>query len=171
MRKQFTFLLLVLPFLLKSQQSNNTEIITKVKERDSLFWNSYNNCTTDLMAQYLTDDIEFYHDNGGITLGAVDLVNSIVKNICGNKEGKVRRALLTETSNIYLLKQGDAVYGAIFMGEHLFYITPLGQHEKLTGIAKFTNLWILKDGVWKMSRILSYDHSPISKLKKKKTKQ
>ncbi len=168
MRKLFTILLLVLPFLLKSQHQQNAEIIKKLKQRDSLFWSSYNNCTTDLLSQYLTDDIEFYHDNGGITLGSADLVNSISKNICGNKEGKIRRALLNETSNIYLLKQGDIVYGAIFMGEHYFYITPTGQKEKLTGIAKFTNLWILKDGLWKMSRVLSYDHGAISTIKKKK---
>jgi hypothetical protein len=168
MKKRFAFLLLAMPALLLSQQSNTATILKKVKERDSLFWNSYNNCTTDQLSQFLTNDIEFYHDNGGITLGAENLVNSIAKNICGNSEGKIRRSVVSSSQKIHFLKNSDAIYGAIIMGEHLFYITPIGKKEKLTGAAQFTNLWILKDDTWKMSRILSYDHKPAVDNKKRK---
>ena len=52
------------------------------------------------------------------------------------------------------------VYGAILSGEHVFYVRQKGKPEVLDGRAKFTHLWLLKDGVWKMSRVLSYDHGP-----------
>jgi hypothetical protein len=42
------------------------------------------------------------------------------------------------------------------IGEHRFYLTQEGQEEKLDGIGQFTNLWQLKGGEWKMSRVLSY---------------
>ena len=37
-----------------------------------------------------------------------------------------------------------------------FTLTQAGQKEKLDGIGRFANLWQLKDGEWKMSRVFSY---------------
>ncbi len=53
-------------------------------------------------------------------------------------------------------------------GEHVFYIIEKGKPEYLDGLAKFTHLWLLKDGSWKMSRILSFDHGPAIKENKRK---
>jgi hypothetical protein len=58
------------------------------------------------------------------------------------------------------LRNGDAVYGAIISGEHYFYVTENNKPEKREGLAKFTQLWLLKNNEWKMAVILSYDHGP-----------
>jgi hypothetical protein len=42
----------------------------------------------------------------------------------------------------------------------VFYIKEAGRDEFLDGHAKFTHVWLLKDGAWKMSRVLSYSHGP-----------
>ena len=59
-----------------------------------------------------------------------------------------------------ILRNGDTVYGAIVAGEHLFYVRPPDKPEFLDGRARFVSLWLLKDGAWKMARLLSYDHGP-----------
>ena len=40
----------------------------------------------------------------------------------------------------------------------MFYINDNNKPEYLDGDANFTHLWLLKDSVWKMARVLSYNH-------------
>jgi hypothetical protein len=44
------------------------------------------------------------------------------------------------------------------MGEHRFYKLTPGKKDELTETAKFTHLWKKENGVWKLARVLSYDH-------------
>ncbi len=141
-------------------QANEQEITKTIITRDSLFWNAYNTCDIESLPQFITDDVEFYHDKGGITFGQKNLVNSIANNICGNKNYKVRREAVANTIKVYLLKKGNDVYGAIINGDHYFYENIPGKTEKRVGLAKFTDLWILQNNTWQMSRILSYSHGP-----------
>lgn len=136
------------------------KVTATILHLDSLFWATYNDCKTENTGQYLTDDVEFYHDKGGITNGKDALVESIKKNICGNPDQKVRREPVAGTVKVYPLRNGPAIYGAIISGEHYFYVTEPNKPELKTGLAKFSQLWLLKDDQWKMSVILSYDHGP-----------
>ena len=74
------------------------------------------------------------------------------KNLCGDKNNRVRRELVEGTLQVYSIDN----YGALAVGEHRFYLTQAGQKEKLDGIGHFANLWQLKDGEWRMSRVFSY---------------
>jgi hypothetical protein len=58
------------------------------------------------------DDVEFYHDQGGVTLGKANLSDSVKKNICG----KVTRELVPGTLEVHHMKG----YGAVEMGVHAF---------------------------------------------------
>ena len=160
--KRSTVLLVI--FLLSKSlfaQKSDQEISKLVKEKDSIFWVGYNTCNLDLMAQFLTKDMEFYHDEGGIILGIDGMKKSMSENICNNSNNKVRRELVPGTFQLFLLKNGDTVYGAIISGEHYFYDSENGGKETRNGVARFTNLWLLKDGEWKMHRILSFDHKSL----------
>ena len=130
-----------------------------VGERDAAFWRVYNACDTGAFRGFFTNDVEFYHDRGGLTSGLEALDGSLRKNLCGG-DTRLRRAPVDGTVRISILRQGDAVYGAIVSGEHVFYVTQPGKPEFLDGHARFANLWRLQDGVWRMSRILSYAHGP-----------
>jgi hypothetical protein len=55
------------------------------------------------------------------------------------------------------------VYGAVMTGEHLFYLREPGKAEFPDGRARFAHLWLLKDGAWRMARVLSYDHGPATR--------
>jgi hypothetical protein len=50
----------------------------------------------------------------------------------------------------------------------LFYIQEKGKDEYVDGHARFTHLWMLKDSVWKMYRVISYDHGPAQYISKRK---
>lgn len=139
-------------------QNPEQQVIKTLTENDSLFWQGYNTCNMDLMSRFLASDLEFYHDQGGITLGIEDLIKALQQNICKDPNHKVRRELVPGTFQVYLLKNGNTIYGAIISGEHYFYNSYGGQKETKDSIAKFTHLWLLKDGNWKMNRILSFDH-------------
>ena len=151
-------------FAQKEEQNLANTILLK----DSLFWTAYNNCYFENMQQYFTDDVEFYHDKGGITTGSKDLIASIKNNICGNENRKIRREVVQGSIKVFPMKNAGKIYGAVITGEHLFYIKEKGKNEYVDGLAKFTHLWILKDSIWKMYRLLSYDHGPAPYINKRK---
>jgi transcriptional regulator of met regulon len=139
----------------QTQQADITPVILHL---DSAFWKAYNGCDTAAFKDFFTDDVEFYHDKGGVTLGASALAQSITKNVCGNSGYRLRREAVPGTVKVYPMNKGDELYGAIITGEHVFYITQNNKPEFLDGAASFTHLWILINGKWKMKRILSYNH-------------
>ncbi|HYO81601.1 MAG TPA: DUF4440 domain-containing protein, partial [Bryobacteraceae bacterium] len=50
---------------------------------DKALFDSYNSCDLAKFRTYFTDDTEFYHDQGGVTLGLEKLAASLKNNICG----------------------------------------------------------------------------------------
>ena len=133
-----------------------------VTARDTAFWQAYNACDTASMRTFFTEDVEFYHDKGGATLGLAELGRTTETNLCGGAN-RIRREPVADTIRVSILREGDQVYGAVMTGEHLFYLREPGKAEFLDGRARFAHLWLLKDGAWKMARILSYDHGPATK--------
>ena len=134
-----------------------------VRRFDSEYWKAFNECQVQKMASMNTDDLEFYHDKGGIEKGVAIFAESVAKNICGRPDLKVRREAVAESLRFYPMRDGDKLYGAIVTGEHLFYRTRKGGAETLGGRAQFTHMLLLKDGQWKVSRVLSFDHGPAQK--------
>jgi hypothetical protein len=150
-------------------QKNEEELKQLILQRDSLFWKTYNSCDTASMADFFSKDIEFYHDMGGPSSGLTSLIETFGKNLCKpDFSFRLRREAVEGSSHVYPLKQNGVIYGAILTGEHVFYILEKGKPEQLDGLAKFTHLWILKDGSWKMTRVLSYDHGPATKENKQR---
>lgn len=167
MKTYFTSILLVLTMSLSvshqtaAAQDNDQQLSAIILHNDSLFWQAYNACDITTMIKFFSDDIEFYHDKGGITNGITALATSFEKGVCNNADSfRLRRAVINGSTRVYPLRQSGVIYGAILTGEHLFYVQGKGKKERAEGLAKFTHLWILKDGVWKMTRVLSYDHGP-----------
>jgi len=150
-------------------QKNEQELTNLIIHRDSLFWKTYNNCDTLNMRAFFSSDVEFYHDMGGPSSGATAMIETFSKNLCKpDFSFRLRREPVEGTYHVYPLKQSGVIYGAILTGEHVFYILEKGKPERLDGLAKFTHLWILKEGSWKMTRVLSYDHGPAKKENKQR---
>ncbi|MDF2192037.1 nuclear transport factor 2 family protein [Paraflavitalea sp. CAU 1676] len=139
-------------------QSTEGELKAIILQRDSLFWNGYNKCDTTLCAPYLSENLEFFHDKGGITRGKAALQLSLKKNLCSRADWRLRREAVPGTVAFYPLTDNGKLYGAILQGEHYFYITEKGKPEYRTGRANFNHLWLVENGQWVMVRILSYNH-------------
>ena len=138
-------------------QPTDLKVLTKtILHLDSLFWEAYNTCDAEKMSAFFTDDLEFYHDKGGLTTTKASLMESVSKGLCGNANFRLRREAVAGTVRVYPMNN----YGALLSGEHYFYINETGKKEFRDGLAKFTHVWRFKDNEWKMHRILSYDHKP-----------
>ena len=119
-----------------------------VEALDAKLFNAYNRCDLTTLAAMVSDDLEFYHDQTGLSVGKQPFLTAIKQNICG----KVQRELLHDTLEVYPLKG----YGAVEIGIHRFR-HPGSPND--VGDAKFVMLWQDKDGVWKITRVISYEHN------------
>jgi Domain of unknown function (DUF4440) len=124
----------------------------KVNELDAEVFDAYNKCELKRFGDFIATDVEFFHDTVGLMLTRAKVVEATEKFICN----KVRRELVAGSLRVYPIKD----YGAIAIGEHRFCEMP---SNECVGIAKFTNVWRNQNGVWQMTRILSYDHQPIKR--------
>ncbi|WP_164974093.1 nuclear transport factor 2 family protein [Filimonas effusa] len=158
------FSLFLAPVLDAFAQETDAEVTAAIKQQDSLFWRAYNSCDTIAMAALFSEDVEFYHDKGGLTLGLPALMASMSTGMCNpNGTFRLRREEVTGTVKIFPLKKDKEVYGAIITGEHVFYVTQNGEKEFLDGHALFANVWRKQNGRWQMARVFSYDHGPATK--------
>jgi ketosteroid isomerase-like protein len=127
---------------------NQQELDSAIKTLDAQLFDAYNTCSLEKFSSFFVDDVEFYHDQGGVTLGNKALTESVKQNICG----KTHRELVPESLKVYYMKG----YGAVEMGTHRF--THPAQERDDVGEAQFVHLWRYKDGAWKITRVISYDH-------------
>ena len=143
---------------ISNHNSEKGELFNLLKEKDSLMFElSYNQLDTSILEELATDDIEFYHDQGGATYTKEDFINGMKS--LGNLSYKARRELVQGSIEVFPMHKNGELYAAILKGEHAFYAKePNEKPEYLTSTAKYSILWILVDGEWKMSRIYSYDH-------------
>ena len=140
----------------KSNQSQNYSPVSKelydtIAHWDSVFFNTFNSRNLDKLKTLLSENLEFYHDLGGVT-NYDQNVEAFKKTFASDRT--VRRELVESTLEVYPIKD----YGAVETGTHRFYATEKGQEEKLSSEAKFVHVWQKKDGEWKISRIISYGH-------------
>jgi len=141
---------------LPSLAATPAEESEQIRAADSSFWQAYNACNTTAMDPLISQDVEFYHDKGGLTQGRQALVDSIRNNLCSNPDFHLRRELVEGSLEFHHLNGG---YG-LLSGAHRFYVLETGKPERLDGQARFTTLFKLNDGQWQMHRVLSYDHGP-----------
>jgi ketosteroid isomerase-like protein len=134
--------------------NSQAELDKALTTLDASLFDAYNKCDLDKFASFFVDDVEFYHDQGGVTLGKANLTESVKKNICG----KVTRELVPGTLQVYYMKG----YGAVEMGVHRFH-HPGNEAKEGVGEGKFVHLWQYKDGGWKITRVISYDHHAAAK--------
>ncbi|HBK44877.1 MAG TPA: DUF4440 domain-containing protein [Xanthomonadaceae bacterium] len=118
---------------------------------DSAVFDAFNRCSDPAQLQrhadYFSEDVEFYHDTGGVTWSRDEMLANTKKYVCGN----FRRELIPGTLKVFPIKD----FGAIAQGSHRFCQFP---GDRCEGMADFTMVWRHKDGRWQITRVLSYGH-------------
>jgi len=152
-RSLHLFLLVLLPFSSIPADAQSVAqpdpLFMTIQSLDTKLFDAYNHCDLTTLGAMVSDDLEFYHDQTGLSAGKAPFLAAIKQNICG----KVQRTLLQDTLEVYPLKG----YGAVEIGIHRFHHP--GHPEDGAGDAKFVTLWQNKDGAWKVTRVISYNHN------------
>lgn len=150
----------LLPFQKGSAQVGpSSELFQAIKKMDSiLFENGFNKCLLSEIEPFINNDLEFYHDQGGITTTKENFLLTIKQNICSNQEKKPIRKLVENSLEVFPLYENGVLYGALQNGVHEFYIKESNKDLYLTSTAKFSHVWIKERDNWMLKRVLSYDH-------------
>ena len=132
--------------------TNQADLDKTIAALDAALFDSYNKCDLPKFKSFFVDGVEFYHDQGGVTIGAQALTDAVKKNICG----QTTRELVS--MQVFYMKG----YGALETGVHRFH-HPGHEAEMGVGEGRFIHLWQFTDGAWKITRVMSYDHHSAAK--------
>ena len=148
MNKLYIFLL---TFFSVPLFASEVPLVDKMMSLDTQVFQAFNNCQNqqdlDKHASYFSKDVEFYHDNGGVTWDRKTMISNTKKFACGN----FTRKLISESFKAYPVKD----FGAITEGVHIFCQIKTQECE---GKANFVMVWRNIDNKWVITRVLSYGH-------------
>ena len=132
----------------KNYKPDDQKLYDTIIKLDSIFFKAYNTCNVNLekYGAFFSENIEFYHDNGGLMTSKQDIITATQKNICG----KVTRELVKGSVEVYPIKD----FGAIEIGLHKFHNNqePKGTISK---VGRFLIVWENKNNEWKIKRVVS----------------
>ena len=133
-----------------------------LKADQALFKAIFDDFDAGALEGMVTDDFEFLHDRWGqIAKSKAEFIAVIRRGCERQKTGvdfKAQRELLLDTLRVYPLKG----YGAVEMGRHRFYKVEAGKPDTPTEEAPFIQVWRFVDGHWRLARVISYDHQPLT---------
>ncbi|HEX2059671.1 MAG TPA: nuclear transport factor 2 family protein [Thermoanaerobaculia bacterium] len=153
MKKLLVVLALFSTTALAQPLPKDDELYRTVAALDTQLFDAFNQCNLEKLGSLFDENVEFYHDQGGVSHGRRAVVEAVKNNICG----KVQRVLVG-TTQVYPMHG----FGAVQMGVHRFTHPGRDDVEPM-GEAQFIHLWQKQDGVWRITRVISYDHHAVTK--------
>lgn len=127
------------------------ELYNEIQHMDSVMFDALNQRDIDKLMSTFSEDLEFYHDLGGVTDYTQTKAN-FEKLFENNRNTGLKRELINGTLEVYPIKD----FGAIATGKHRFCHWENGKLD--CGTFQFAHTWQKKDGEWKVTRVLSYGH-------------
>jgi len=121
------------------------ELYRQIEQMDQTFFDAYNQCDMKKQEAIYADDIEFFHDKGGLMTSKKELLEATQKNICG----KVTRILIPGSIEVYPINH----YGAVEMGFHRFFNNQEPNAESKP--SKFIIVWKKENELWRIAKVVS----------------
>jgi ketosteroid isomerase-like protein len=125
------------------------ELLETIARTDSAIFDAFNAHDVERLMAMFTDDLEFYHDTGGLT-DHRQTKESFKKMFASTPD--IRRDLVKGSLEVYPIKD----HGAVEIGEHRFCHKENGKDD--CGTFKFAMIWRKSGESWKISRVISYGH-------------
>jgi ketosteroid isomerase-like protein len=133
----------------KKEAASAGDLFETIKRMDAAIFDAFNAHDVDRLMSYFTEDLEFYHDTGG--LGDYRQNAADFKKMFASTPD-IRRDLVKESLEVYPIKD----YGAMEIGQHRFCHKEDGKDD--CGTFGFAMVWRKTGDSWKISRVLSYGH-------------
>jgi Domain of unknown function (DUF4440) len=127
------------------------ELYATIARLDSAMFVAFNQHDTDKLQTFFAEDLEFYHDKGGLSDYPQTML-AFRKLFDQNKTTGLNRQLVPGTLEVFPING----YGAVETYLHRFCHVENGKDD--CGTFKNMMVWRLKDGQWKITRVISYDH-------------
>jgi hypothetical protein len=158
--KIFLLRLIPLPFILmavtslanaQSRQDSleKNNLYKEIAHMDNVLFTAFNTRDIEKFKTLFAADLEFFHDKGGLT-NYDYTINSLKET--AKKNNGLRRDLVKGSLEVYPIPS----YGALEIGVHTFCHLENGKQD--CGTFKFVQVWVKKNGEWKISRVISYGH-------------
>ncbi len=118
-----------------------------------LFDASFGSCDAARANAIFATDVEFYHDQMGVTAGEQVRENTRRLTAACPRDRGVTRSVVPGSLRVYPV----AHYGAVQMGTHRFD----ERGAAASTLTRFVHVWHLENGEWRLARVLSLDHHAV----------
>ena len=122
-----------------------------IQRMDGTMFDAFNRQDLATLKTVFAENVEFYNDGGGVSDYRTTMENFKTM-FERNANTGLRRELVKGSLEVYSVPD----FGAIEVGAHRFIHTENGKEEVAT--MKFVQVWQLKDGMWKATRVISLGH-------------
>ena len=140
-------LLLAAALLAASTAFSQDDLASAVRAADARMFEAFNRCDVEAMASIYAEDLEFFHDTGGLDDKARTLEKT--RALCERELGLVRTLVEDRVEPV-------AGYGAIHEGRHRFCHEVDGIQD--CGTFDFLHIWKEGGDGWRLARVVSYGH-------------
>ncbi len=131
--------------LIKPYTPSDKILFDEIVAMDQEFFNAYNNCDLEKQASIYSDDIEFFHDQGGLMTSKEEILAGTKKFICD----KVTRTLVEGSMEVYPING----YGAVEIGYHTFCNNR--EPDAPSHPSKFIIMWKKENNTWQITKVIS----------------
>ena len=126
-------------------EPTDIQLHNTIARMDATYFNAYNSCDMETQAKLYAEEIEFFHDKGGLASCKEELLASLQENICG----KVKRTLIKGSIEVYPIPN----YGAVQIGYHRFFNKEEPNAPSIP--SKFIVVWKSTNSSWKITKVIS----------------
>jgi hypothetical protein len=128
-------------FVPSAYPQGSASLYDTIARLDSILFHAYNTCDTVTYAALFSEDLEFYHDKGGLETNKA----AFKKYVCG----KVTRELLSNSIEVSPVPN----FGAIEIGVHRFHNSQ--EPNAPSHYARFVIVWKREKTSWVITRVIS----------------